>query len=105
MSRETSASRRARPRRMLWVGAAVGMALSALSCGTQANGPTTVPQAPPAPLEPVITGRFVDEDSAGSPAPADAGVHVDAQPPADAATAPPPSPDGSVLVAPDVSGQ
>jgi hypothetical protein len=94
MSNAATASATVRAR---WVSLVGG--LVALACGAQANGPTTVPQAPPAPLEPAITGHFVDEEAVSAGAPADAGV--DAAPaPTDAAPASP----SVVPAAPDASG-
>jgi hypothetical protein len=96
MSNEATMSRGLRP----WM--FLAGVVFAVGCGTQAGGPTSVPQAPPAPLEPTVTGHFVDEDSGQRAGVADAGADGDSQA-ADAAAATPPSPDGSVLVAPDAS--
>jgi hypothetical protein len=102
MRKQAITWRRARRRPVLLWGAVVATAVLAFGCGTQANGPTTVPQGPPAPLEPAITGHFVDEDSGRSAVAADAGTGVDAQAVVDAASAAPRS-DGSVLLVSDAS--
>jgi hypothetical protein len=95
MLHQATASLSARPRWIVVVCAVFGSTLGAFGCGTQANEPATVPQPPPAPLEPTITGHFVDEDAGRSATSVDAGVHAETPPPAD----------GPVLTAPDASAR
>lgn len=82
MFAESTALCRVRRVQALLLGSLVGVALASLGCGSSATEPVSVPQAPPAPVEPRITGKFVDGEHEGSsPGTAAAEARMDASAP------------------------